>query len=40
VGTYPQNSHLKTALKPFWSKTWRRCGSAVPTRYRPSTPLR
>jgi len=31
VGTHPKNSHFKTASNSFWSKTWIRCGNAVPT---------
>ena len=34
-----KNSHFKTTSNSFQSKTWKRCGNAVPTRSRPTTPL-
>jgi len=39
VGTHPRNSHFETASNSFRNETWKRCGNAVPTRSRPTTPL-
>jgi len=39
VGTLPKNSQFETASNAFQSKTWKKCGNAVPTRSRYFTSL-
>ena len=39
VGTHPKNSYFETTSNSLTWKSWKRCGNAVPMRYRPITPL-
>ena len=34
-----KTTDFKTASNSLWNKTWKKCGNAVPTRSRPTTPL-